>query len=103
VAATLGREGVIAWDGSSFHYFPAYQVNAVDTTGAGDIFHAAFVYAQLAGLKLEEQLSFSCAASALNCTAPGARGHIASIEEIRSMTRGGATHPDAYPSRRFPG
>jgi sulfofructose kinase len=102
MAATLGRDGVIAWDGSSFHYFPAYRVDAVDTTGAGDIFHAAFVYAQLAGWELDEQLSFSCAAAALNCTAPGARGHIAGIEEIRILMREGATHPDAYPSRGFP-
>jgi sulfofructose kinase len=101
VAATLGRDGVIAWDGSSFHYFPTYRVNAVDTTGAGDTFHAAFVYGQLAGWKLDEQLSFSCAAAALNCTAPGARGHIASIEEIRSLMRVGATHSEAYPSRKF--
>jgi sugar/nucleoside kinase (ribokinase family) len=103
VAATLGREGVIAWDGSSFHYFPAYRVNAVDTTGAGDIFHAAFVYAQLAGWELKEQLSFSCAAAALNCTAPGARGHIAGIEEIRRFMREGVAHAEAYPARRFPG
>jgi sulfofructose kinase len=101
VAATLGREGVVAWDGLNFHYFPAYRVSAVDTTGAGDIFHAAFVYAQLAGWKLEEQLSFSCAAAALNCTDTGARGHIASVEEIRNLMREGVAHPDAYPSRKF--
>jgi sulfofructose kinase len=101
VAATLGREGVLAWNGSTFTYFPAYLVNAVDTTGAGDIFHAAFVYAQLAGWEIEEQLSFSCAAAALNCTAAGARGNIAKVDEIHRLMRGGATHPDAYPTRRF--
>jgi sulfofructose kinase len=100
-AATLGRDGVLAWDGSAFRYFPAYKVNAVDTTGAGDIFHAAFVHAQLAGWKLEEQLSFSCAAAGLNCTGSGARGHIASLEEIRKLMRDGATQPDAYPARKF--
>jgi sulfofructose kinase len=101
-AATLGRDGVLAWDGSEFRYFPAFRVKAVDTTGAGDIFHAAFVYAQLAGWKLEEQLSFSCAAAALNCTGSGARGYIASIEEIQKLMREGFTHPEAYPARRFP-
>jgi len=100
-AATLGRDGVLAWDGSTFRYFPAYRASAVDTTGAGDIFHAAFVYAQLAEWGLEEQLSFSCAAAGLNCNGPGARGHIATVEEIRNLMRDGVTHPDAYPARRF--
>jgi sulfofructose kinase len=100
-AATLGRDGVLAWDGSSFTYSPAFQVEATDTTGAGDIFHAAFVYAQLEGLQLEEQLSFSCAAAGLNCTASGARGHLASLEEIRKLMREGSTLPDVYPARKF--
>ena len=100
-AATLGRDGVLAWDGSNFKYHPAYRIDAIDTTGAGDIFHAAFVYAQLEGLELEEQLSFSCAAAGLNCTGSGARGHIASLEEIRRLMREGETHPEAYPKRNF--
>jgi len=100
-AATLGRNGVLAWDGSSFTYCPAYQVDALDTTGAGDIFHAAFVYGQLEELKLEEQLSFSCAAAGLNCTGSGARGHLASLEEIRKLMREGTTHPEFYPARKF--
>jgi sulfofructose kinase len=100
-AATLGRDGVLAWDGNAFTHCPAYQVDATDTTGAGDVFHAAFVYAQLEGWKLEEQLSFSCAAAGLNCTGSGARGHIASLEEIRKLMREDATYPDSYPARKF--
>jgi sulfofructose kinase len=46
-AATLGQQGALAWDGRQFHYAPAYRVSAVDTTGAGDIFHAGFIYAFL--------------------------------------------------------
>ena len=102
-AATLGRDGVLAWDGTAFSYSPAYRVNAVDTTGAGDIFHAAFVHAQLEDLELEEQLSFSCAAAALNCTGSGARGHIATLDEIRRLMREGVTHAEVFPARRFPG
>jgi sugar/nucleoside kinase (ribokinase family) len=100
-AATLGREGAIAWDGESFHYCPAYVIDAVDTTGAGDIFHGAFVYAQLAGWKLPEQLAFSCAAAALNCTALGARGGIAPLTQIRELMRGGKTYPPVYSSKEF--
>src|SRR5271163_135433 len=46
-AATLGQDGVLAWDGSSFHHAAAYRVPVVDTTGAGDIFHAGFIYGLL--------------------------------------------------------
>ena len=102
-AATLGRDGVLAWDGSNFKYHPAYRIDAIDTTGAGDIFHAAFIYAQLEGWKLEEQLSFSCAAAGLNCTASGARGNIATLDEIRKLMREGVTHTEAFPARQFPG
>jgi sulfofructose kinase len=100
--ATLGREGVVAWDGEVFHYFPAYKVETVDTTGAGDIFHAGFVYAELAGWPIQEKLSFSCAAAALNCTKLGARGGIAPVSEIRALMEKGRTYPEAFPSRAFP-
>jgi sulfofructose kinase len=100
-AATLGRDGVLAWDGEGFHYSPAYVIETVDTTGAGDIFHGAFVYAQLAGWNLDEQLAFSCAAAALNSTGLGARGGIAPLAEIRELVRSGKTHPPLLPSREF--
>ncbi len=99
--ATLGTDGVLVWDGKTFHYSPAFRVAAVDTTGAGDVFHAAFVYAQLAGWRMEEQLRFSCAAAGLNCKAIGARGGIGTIEEIRKMMREGGNYPDAFPARQF--
>ena len=83
--ATLGRDGVLAWDGSEFHYCPAFRVDTVDTTGAGDLFHAGFAYALLRGDTLPAILEFSCAAAALNCTAIGARGGIRSVEEIEEL------------------
>ena len=82
-AATLGHEGVLTWDGSQFHYAPAFRVQPLDTTGAGDIFHAGFIYGLLQGWPLPRQLDFACAAAALNCTAAGARGGIQSVEEYR--------------------
>jgi sulfofructose kinase len=88
-AATLGTGGVLAWDGNRFHHACAYRVHAVDTTGAGDVFHAGFIYALLRGWALEQQLNFACAAAALNCTAQGARGGIRPLEEIESLMRTG--------------
>lgn len=84
---TLGRLGALAWDGERFHYSRGYLVEAVDTTGAGDIFHAGIVYGVLSGWQLNETLKFSCAAAALNCTARGARGGIKGLPEIRRFMR----------------
>jgi sulfofructose kinase len=88
-AATLGHEGVIAWDGSQFHYAAAFRVEPVDTTGAGDIFHAGFIYGLLQDWPLAQQLDFACAAAALNCKAIGARGGIESVEAIENLMRTG--------------
>ena len=84
-AATLGEDGVRAWDGSRFHAAPAYQVPVADTTGAGDIFHAGFIYGLLQDWPLDRQLDFACAAAALNCTASGARGGIGTVEAIEGL------------------
>jgi len=96
-AATLGADGVLAWDGEDFHYCPGFRVDVRDTTGAGDIFHGAFLYALLQNWPLERQLEFSCAAAALNCTASGARGHIAPLAEIEQLMRAGSRSEAAFP------
>lgn len=84
-AATLGPDGVLAWDGEQFHHAPAFHVPVVDTTGAGDIFHAGFIYALLQGWPLPRSLDFSCAAAAINCMAEGARGGIRTVDQIESF------------------
>ena len=95
-AATLGEEGVLAWDGTRFHYAPAFRVETLDTTGAGDIFHAGFIYGLLQGWPLQRQLDFGCAAAALNCTAIGARGGIQAVDSIERLITTGARHTHAY-------
>ncbi len=95
--ATLGRLGVLAWDGVRFLLCPGFRVQAVDMTGAGDIFHGAFLYGILHDLALEEILEFSCAAAALNCIAPGARGRIATLDEIANLRETGERAEPAYP------
>jgi sulfofructose kinase len=87
--ATLGRDGVLAWDGTCFQYCPAFRVDAVDTTGAGDVFHAGFAFALLRGDTLPAILEFSCAAAGLNCAAIGARGGIRPVSEIEKLRREG--------------
>jgi sulfofructose kinase len=94
-AATLGHNGVFAWDGSQFYYSPAFQVEVRDTTGAGDTFHAGFLFGLLRGWPLPRQLEFACAAAALNCTGVGARGGIRTLEEIEDLIAHGKRRPAA--------
>ena len=100
-AATLGHEGVLAWDGTQFHYSPAYRVDTVDTTGAGDIFHAGFIYGLLQDWPLQRQLDFACAAAAANCTGVGARGGIWSIETIDRLISSGQRYAPAFDLQEF--
>lgn len=102
-AATLGADGVLAWDGFRFIYCPAYAVQPVDTTGAGDIFHGGFAYATIRGDSLERALEFSCAAAALSCLAPGARGGIAPVDQIEESVRTGRRNPPAFSQEQLEG
>jgi len=95
-AATLGPDGVLAWDGKQFHHTPAFCVPVVDTTGAGDIFHAGFIYGLLQDWPLDRQLDFACAAAALNCMASGARGGIQTVEEIEKLMVTGSRYYAPY-------
>jgi sulfofructose kinase len=95
-ATTLGAHGSLARESGRFYYSPAYVVNCVDTTGAGDVFHGAFCYAVLQGMPMRDALEFSNAMAALNCTALGARGGVRGLDEIRAlMSRAERrSHPD---------
>ena len=84
-AATLGKDGVLAWDGRHLMHSAAYRVPVVDTTGAGDIFRAGFLYGIMQDWPLDRQLDFSCAAAAMNCMAAGARGGIRQVAEIENL------------------
>ncbi len=84
-AMTLGAHGALARENGRFHYAPAFVVNCVDTTGAGDVFHGAFCYAVLQGMEMPEALNFSNAMAALNCTALGARGGIRGLDDVSAL------------------
>jgi sulfofructose kinase len=95
-AMTLGAHGALARENGVFHYSPAFVVNCLDTTGAGDVFHGAFCYAVLQGMPMLEALEFSNAMAALNCTALGARGGIRPLGDIRALMAKGErrAHPE---------
>ncbi len=98
-AATLGEDGVLAWDGRQLLHRPAYRVPVVDTTGAGDIFHAGFIYGLLKGWPLKRQLDFSCAAAAANCMFSGARGGIRTVQAIDDLMATGSRYQPVFDLR----
>jgi sulfofructose kinase len=82
LAVTLGHEGAMALVENQCFRFAGFQVKAVDTTGAGDIFHAGFIYGLLQNWPLKKIMAFANAASALNCMSLGARSGIRPLSEI---------------------
>jgi sulfofructose kinase len=82
VVITLGERGLIWRRGSESGCLPAFAVDPVDTTGAGDVFHGAFAAGLSAGYAWHDLLRLASAAGALCCTRTGARPSIPTMHEI---------------------
>ncbi len=81
VGITLGARGAVFNQKGRVLRSPAFSVSVADTTGAGDVFHGAFIYGVLQEWSLEEAVRFANAAAALKCTAIGPRRGIPSLED----------------------
>lgn len=79
---TLGAKGYRWLDASGAGQMPAFEVDVVDTTGAGDAFHGAFTLALVEGRSTAECARFGCAAAALKCTRLGSRTGLPRRREI---------------------
>jgi sulfofructose kinase len=85
LCVTLGAQGAALLDGDRFIRQPACRVDAIDTTGAGDIFRAGFIYALLRGDRSDDILRFACAAAAVSCTREGAINSVPTLEEATAL------------------
>jgi sulfofructose kinase len=93
VAITLGERGLLWRRGGEQGQMPAFPVDAVDTTGAGDAFHGAFAAAIAARLDWLEALRWGSAAGALCCTGLGARPAIPHKVQVEDLLRRWSTVP----------
>ena len=87
VVITLGERGLIFGDGEGIVHLPAFPARAVDTTGAGDVFHGAFAYGIAMGLPWPDVLRLASAAAALSVTVHGGRTSIPTFEQVQEMLR----------------
>jgi sugar/nucleoside kinase (ribokinase family) len=89
LCVTLGERGAMLLYGNELVHEPAFGVDAVDTTGAGDVFRAGFIYALLQGKPPREILRFANAAAAVSCTRAGAMASVPQMHEIESAVSAG--------------
>ena len=73
VAVSLGARGCYYATRKARNYVRGWPVEAVDTTGAGDTFHGAYIFGLLKGWGLAERLKFASAVAAIKCTRLGAQ------------------------------
>jgi sugar/nucleoside kinase (ribokinase family) len=85
LCATLGHDGAVALVEGQFVYVKGFEVKAVDTTGAGDVFHAGFIYGLLQNWEVADILRFANAVAALKCRDLGGRRGIPSLEEVQKF------------------
>ncbi len=89
VGVTLGPGGVLALVHGELQYIPAFRVPVVDSTGAGDIFHAGCIYGLLQGWPAGDTLRFAAAAAALKCERLGGRPGIPTLERATALAASG--------------
>lgn len=87
LTVTLGVEGSITVSDDGFSRIPAFKVEAVDTTGAGDVFHGGYIYGLLQGWDAPRTVIFASALAAIKCREVGGRTGIARLGEVMAFLR----------------
>ena len=87
VVAKLGEKGAIALDGGRIVHVPAFRVQPVDTTGAGDSFNAGFLHLWLQGAPVGDCLRLGAACGALSTRALGGTAAQPTLEEAEGLVR----------------
>ncbi len=85
LAVTLGVEGVVWRASGRTHHQPAFDVEVIDTVGAGDVFHGALALAFGEGKSESEAVRFASAAAALKCTRPGGRAGTPDRTDVQDL------------------
>ena len=87
LCVTLGAEGAMLLAGDELIIEKGFPITAVDTTGAGDVFRAAFIYGLLNDYPSRRMLRFANAAAAVSCTRAGAMAGVPALDEVEQLMR----------------
>jgi sulfofructose kinase len=87
VVITLGPKGSIGWHEGGIVFQKAFPIDAKDTTGAGDVYHGAYIYGLLQGWVMPECMRFASAVSAIKCKDIGARKGIPRLDAVKQFIR----------------
>ncbi len=90
---TMGDEGVVVDWGDGVRYMPALDIVARDTTGAGDIFHAALTYGTHHGWEPERIFKFANVCAGLSCRKIGGRSAIPTLNDVQRVLDNGRAIP----------
>jgi sulfofructose kinase len=82
LTVTMGERGSITVSNSKFLQIPAFTVKAVDTTGAGDVFHGGYIYGILQGWDIRDTIIFASALAAMKCKKMGGRTGIPELSDV---------------------
>ncbi len=85
VGVTLGAGGYSWAEAGRQGHQPAFTVDVVDTTGAGDAFHGAFALALAERQSIEDCARFACAVAAMKCTRLGSRAGLPSRKDVEAF------------------
>jgi sugar/nucleoside kinase (ribokinase family) len=84
---TVGERGSYTITRDDQFHTPAFEVDVLDTTGAGDVFHGAYIVALMHGWTPRQCALFSTAVSAIKCTTLGGRAGIPTFEQTMAFLR----------------
>ena len=87
IVVTLGEDGLLYGKGDEIIHLPAFKVKALDTTGAGDIFHGAYAYGVMKKWDMEKILKVASATAALSTEKLGGNVAIPALEDVEKMIK----------------
>jgi sugar/nucleoside kinase (ribokinase family) len=91
---TEGEDGSYTVTADERFHTPAFEVDVIDTTGAGDVFHGAYIVGLLNGWDLQTITQFSTAVSAIKCTSLGGRAGIPRFDDVIEFLKSRGIHID---------
>jgi len=87
IIVTEGIKGSLGFENEQFYHQPAYKVNTIDTTGAGDAFHVGYLYGLLKNKRLPSRMKLGAVVAALKCTKPGARTGLPNVKQLNKFLK----------------